>query len=135
MIRSYQRKEIGGSGNSCSPKEGRRPGAKFRKLQKNVLEDTNLPVKLNKLGRIGLIVTWFTLTALDLSAQSGGYSYLEFVENKGQWDSTVRFKAEMPAGYLYMQRKGFTVLLADTTDMVRIGELFHGDFARAGVAA
>ncbi len=92
-------------------------------------------MKLNKLGRIGLIVTWFTLTALSLSAQSGGYSYLEFVENKGQWDTSVRFKAEMPAGYLYMQRKGFTVLLADTTDMVRIGELFHGDFARAGVAA
>ncbi|HEV3413131.1 MAG TPA: hypothetical protein VG101_11660, partial [Puia sp.] len=92
-------------------------------------------MKLNKLGRIGLIVTWFTLTALDLSAQSGGYSYLEFVENKGQWDSSVRLKAEMPAGYLYMQHKGFTVLLADTNDMVRIGELLHGDFARAGVAA
>jgi gliding motility-associated-like protein len=92
-------------------------------------------VKLNKLGRIGLIVSWFTLTALTLSAQSRGYSYLEFVENKGQWDSSVRFKAEMPAGYLYMQHKGFTVLLADTTDMVRIGELLHGDFARAGMAA
>ena len=70
-------------------------------------------MKLNKLGRIGLIVSWFTLTALTLSAQSRGYSYLEFVENKGQWDSSVRFKAEMPAGYLYMQHKGFTVLLAD----------------------
>lgn len=90
-------------------------------------------MKLNKLGRIGLFVTWFTLTALSLSAQSGGYSYLEFVENKGQWDSSVRFKAEMRAGYLYMQHKGFTVLLADTTDMVRIGELLHGDFGLAGV--
>jgi gliding motility-associated-like protein len=92
-------------------------------------------VKLNKLGRIGLIVTWFTLTALSLSAQSGGYSYLEFVENKGQWDSSVRFQARMPAGNIFMQHKGFTVLMEDTTDLLRIGELLHGDFARAGVSA
>jgi gliding motility-associated-like protein len=78
---------------------------------------------------------WFTLTALQLSAQSGGYSYLEFVENKGQWDSTVRFRAEMTAGKIYMQHKGFTVLMEDTTDLIRIGELLHGDFARAGVRA
>jgi gliding motility-associated-like protein len=78
---------------------------------------------------------WFTLTALQLSAQSGGYSYLEFVENKGQWDSTVRFRAEMSAGKIYMQHKGFTVLMEDTTDLIRIGELLHGDFALAGVHA
>ena len=39
----------------------------------------------------------------------------------------------MSAGNIYMQRKGFTVLLEDTTDLIRIGELLHGDFARAGV--
>jgi len=90
-------------------------------------------VKLNNLGRIGLFVAWFTLTALELSAQSGSYSYLEFVENKGQWDSSVRFEAKMPAGTIYMQRKGFTILMEDTADLFRIGELLHGDFARAGV--
>ena len=78
---------------------------------------------------------WFTLTALTLSAQSGGYSYLEFVENKGQWDSSVRFQARMSAGNIYMQHKGVTVLMEDTTDLFRIGELLHGDFARAGVSA
>jgi gliding motility-associated-like protein len=90
-------------------------------------------VKLNKLGRIGLFVTWFTLTALTLSAQSGGYSYLEFVENKGQWDSSVHFKSDMAAGHLYMQHKGFTLLMEDTTDLKRIEQLLHGDFKRAGV--
>ena len=91
-------------------------------------------MKLNKLGRIGLIVTWFTLTALQLSAQSGGYSYLEFVENKGQWDPAIRYQARMPAGNIYMHQKGFTVLLEDTTDLIRIGEMLHGDFGRAKVA-
>ena len=90
-------------------------------------------MKLNNLGRSGLLVTLLTVSALQLSAQSGGYSYLEFVENKGQWDSSVRFKANMSMGGLFMQKKGVTVLLEDTTDLKRIGELFHGDFAMAGV--
>ncbi|HTR30035.1 MAG TPA: PKD domain-containing protein [Puia sp.] len=90
-------------------------------------------MKLNKLGRAGLFVTWFTLTALHLSAQSGGYSYLEFVENKGQWDHSVPFQARMPTGSIFMQHKGFTVLLEDTSDLLRIGELLHGDFERARV--
>jgi gliding motility-associated-like protein len=80
------------------------------------------------------LFTWLTLTALDLSAQSGSFSYLEFVENKGQWDSLIKFQAKMSAGAIYMQRKGFTVLMEDTTDMARISALLHGDFKRAGVA-
>ena len=39
----------------------------------------------------------------------------------------------MSAGNIYMQHKGFTVLMEDTTDLYRIGELLHGDFARAGL--
>lgn len=109
----------------------RRPGVKFRNLEG--IDYNNYRVKLNNLGRIGLFVAWFTLTALELSAQSGGFSYLEFVENKGQWDSSVRFKARMSAGVIFMQRKGFTILMEDTTDLFRIGELLHGDYARAGV--
>ncbi len=93
-------------------------------------------MKLNKLGRIGPDrYGWFTLTALfGVSALiRRAIPYLEFVENKGQWDSSVRFKARMSAGNIYMQHKGFTVLMEDTTDLFRIGELLHGDFARAGV--
>ena len=94
---------------------------------------TIINVKLNNLGRLGLLVTLLTLSALQLSAQSGGFSYLEFVENKGQWDSAVRFQSKMSAGRIYMQRKGFTILMEDTADLHRIGELLHGDFAMAGV--
>ncbi|WP_431214346.1 hypothetical protein ACQ86N_05740 [Puia sp. P3] len=62
-----------------------------------------------------------------LSAQSGGYSSLEFVENKGQWDTLVKFRAEMTAGSLFMQHKGFTVVMHDTNDLRRIRRLLHGD--------
>ncbi|HEY4109276.1 PKD domain-containing protein [Puia sp.] len=84
--------------------------------------------------RISLFFTLLFLSAIQLSAQSGGYSNLEFIENKGQWDSSVRFNAGIGTGNLVMQRKGFTVLLHDTNDMKRIGQLMHGDLAAAGVS-
>jgi len=62
-----------------------------------------------------------------LSAQSGGYSNLEFVENKGQWDTLVKFRAEMTAGSLFMQHNGFAVVMHDTNDLRRIRRLLHGD--------
>jgi len=67
-----------------------------------------------------------------LAAQSGGYSNLEFIENKGQWDSSIRFNAGIATGNLFMQRKGFTVLLHDTNDMKRIGLLLHGEQVAGG---
>ncbi len=72
------------------------------------------------------------LSALNLSAQSGGSSNLEFVENKGQWDSLVRFRAEMTTGYFFLQRNGFTVLQHDTNDLKRIRRMLHGELP-AGV--
>ena len=87
-------------------------------------------MKTSKLGRISLIVTYsiLSISFIHVSAQTGeGYSYLEFVENKGQWDSSVRFRADLAAGNLFMQRTGFTVLLRDTADLRRIGRLLHGD--------
>lgn len=62
-----------------------------------------------------------------LSAQSGGYSNLEFIENKGQWNALVKFRAELSAGTLFMQQKGFRVLMHDTNDLSRIRRLLHGD--------
>jgi len=85
------------------------------------------------LGRICLIAAWLMFSFFQLSAQSGGYPNLEFVENKGQWDPLVKFRAELNAGTLFMQQKGFTVLLHDTNDLSRIRRLLHGD-AVAGVS-
>ena len=38
----------------------------------------------------------------------------------------------MSAGGIYMQQKGFTVLMEDTTDMAENLGALHGDFARVG---
>jgi len=67
------------------------------------------------------------LSVLQLSAQTGGLSNLEFVENKGQWDAAVKFRAVMGTGTFFLQKKGFTVLLEDTTDLKRIHAMIHGE--------
>jgi gliding motility-associated-like protein len=51
---------------------------------------------------------------------------LEFVENKGQWDSKVRYKGEMTMGAYFVRDKGVTVLLHNPEDMARVGERIHG---------
>ncbi|MBT9393313.1 gliding motility-associated C-terminal domain-containing protein [Hymenobacter sp. NST-14] len=38
---------------------------------------------------------------------------LEFVENKGQWNSAVRYQAELPGGRLYLTPTGFTYSFLD----------------------
>jgi gliding motility-associated-like protein len=72
------------------------------------------------------------LSGLELSAQSGGFSYLEFVQNKGQWDSSVLYRADLDAGAVFLQKKGFTVLQQDTADLIRIHRLLHGEDRGAG---
>ncbi|MCC2547208.1 gliding motility-associated C-terminal domain-containing protein [Hymenobacter sp. BT175] len=38
---------------------------------------------------------------------------LEFVENRGQWNKQVRFKADLPAGQLFLRNTGFTYQFVD----------------------
>ena len=84
--------------------------------------------------RIGLFFTLFFLSVVRLEAQTQGYSYLEFVQNKGQWDSSVLYRADLDAGAVFIQKKGFTVLQQDTADLRRIHRLLHGEALDAGKA-
>ncbi|MCB2376331.1 gliding motility-associated C-terminal domain-containing protein [Hymenobacter sp. BT635] len=38
---------------------------------------------------------------------------LEFVENKGQWNSRVRYQAEVPGGRMYLESRGFIYAFVD----------------------
>jgi gliding motility-associated-like protein len=83
-------------------------------------------LKNNNLGRIFLFGCLLTLSVFQLCAQTGGTSNLEFVENRGQWDSTVRFRAQMSTGAFFLGKKGFTVVLHDTADLNMIQATRHG---------
>lgn len=47
---------------------------------------------------------------------------LKFVENKGQWHQDVLYRAELPAGYVYLLRDG---IYYDLYESSRVNELLH----------
>ena len=55
-----------------------------------------------------------TLGCLVLRAQSS--STLQFIENKGQWDKSVLFSADMQASGFYLNAGGYTVLNRQVQD-------------------
>lgn len=77
------------------------------------------------MGRISLIILLLTIIALETNAQ-GGPSTFEFTENKGQWESKIKFKGELPAGDFYLHANGFTVVQHNTSDLQRYFHRQHG---------
>ncbi|TCJ14635.1 hypothetical protein EPD60_10745 [Flaviaesturariibacter flavus] len=63
----------------------------------------------------------FLLLTLNLAAQVP----LSFVENKGQWDRSVRFRADIGSSALFLHEAGFTVLQNHTEDYARIRAMAH----------
>lgn len=50
---------------------------------------------------------------------SQGYDNIEFIENKGQWDNRIRFKADVYAGAVFMRSSGFTILQHNKDDYAK----------------
>ncbi len=60
---------------------------------------------------------------IKISAQS----YLEFIENKGQWDNSVSFKGQMVSGsFLLKPDGGYRVILNNANDITAIASRIHG---------
>jgi gliding motility-associated-like protein len=53
------------------------------------------------------------------------YSNIEFIENKGQWDSRVKFKGDINAGAVFIRSSGFTVLKHNEEDLSHLRSLDH----------
>lgn len=41
------------------------------------------------------------------------WAQYEFIENKGQWDNRILYRAKVPAGYLHIEQKGFNWFFYD----------------------
>ncbi|MEO6546875.1 MAG: PKD domain-containing protein [Ferruginibacter sp.] len=50
---------------------------------------------------------------------------LQFIQNKGQWDTRVNFKADIQSGAFFMEQRGFTVLQHNTEDLAKLADLIH----------
>ncbi len=72
--------------------------------------------------RTGLILL-FVVFGLSLYSQG----YLDFIENKGQWDAAIKFKTEIPGGALVLQANSYRVLQYHPEDFQRVtgGEHDH----------
>lgn len=61
-----------------------------------------------------------------LLLQNTKAQYLEFVENKGQWDKKIAFKGDMKIGAIALKPDGgYRMLQHNTSDLEAIHELFH----------
>lgn len=51
---------------------------------------------------------------------------LQFVQNKGQWNSTINYQGDFNTGAIFLEKKGFTILMHKPEDVVKLGEFTHG---------
>ncbi len=60
-----------------------------------------------------------------LSANAFTQNYIQFIENKGQWDKEIRFKGDMTIGSFALQSTGYRVMLFNKDDLGRMSDLIH----------
>ncbi len=74
---------------------------------------------LHRFLSIIFLLQSFRLLAQDYSGN------LEFTENKGQWASSIRYRADIPNGRFYLHSGGFSVLIQKAGDMEKVRNYFH----------
>ena len=82
----------------------------------------------NLMKRILTLKQFITLVLLIpafVSQAQQNYSNIEFIENKGQWDSRVKFKGDVTGGAVFIRSGGFTVLRHDQHDLEAFNLLNH----------
>lgn len=72
------------------------------------------------------------LTLLLVCGHVAAQNYLEFIENKGQWDRAIRFKGDISNGSFALQSNGYRVLLHKQEDLAALAEQLHGHGSSAG---
>lgn len=66
-------------------------------------------------------------------AQLSAQSYLEFVENKGQWDKSISYKGQMVNGSFVLKPDGgYRVIMYNAKELSAIGKLIHGGYDGSG---
>lgn len=54
------------------------------------------------------------------------YNNIEFIENKGQWNSNIKYFGQVAAGAFYVQKDGFMVVQHNPTEWATLAEARHG---------
>ena len=72
--------------------------------------------------KIAILLGLISATLL-LSAQGA----IEFVQNKGQWNSQVKYRGRVSNGYFFIREKGFTIVQQHPDDVRKMEKVKHGD--------
>ncbi len=70
----------------------------------------------------------FLLSLFSIRALSQDNTGLRYIQNKGQWDGNIDFRAQVPGGHVGVSAKGFSILLLDMAEMERQHLATHGAF-------
>lgn len=70
-----------------------------------------------------LISTIFVIYSAIVFSQN--YQNIQFVENKGQWDSRVKFKGEVSNGMFMIRENGVTIVQSNDADLANLAEVIH----------
>jgi gliding motility-associated-like protein len=73
-----------------------------------------------------LIQIFFISLLLSNCIKASAQAYLEFVENKGQWNNQVKYQGKMMNGDFSLQSSGYRVNLVNPSDIKSISEYYHG---------
>ncbi|MEQ9426063.1 MAG: PKD domain-containing protein [Cyclobacteriaceae bacterium] len=63
--------------------------------------------------KIPLVLSVILFSILPVFGHNDASIHRRFIENKGQWDEKILFRAEIPNGYMFFHKGGFTYLFYD----------------------
>jgi gliding motility-associated-like protein len=78
------------------------------------------------LAYISTIIYRFLFLVFTFLLGTNAFAQMEFVQNKGQWNSKVNYKGDFNTGAFFLENKGFTVLLNKPDDVRKLAEIAHG---------
>jgi gliding motility-associated-like protein len=67
----------------------------------------------------------FLFTIIFISNLAIAQKYLDFVENKGQWDESIKYKSEIAGGTIFLKSTGYRVMQYNVDDYHQLSELLH----------
>ncbi len=75
---------------------------------------------------IQLIIRYLFTTLFVFAGTASVTAQVNFIENKGQWDGKVKFRANASSASFFLEQDGFKVAMYHPDDLKIIGEQMHG---------
>ena len=72
------------------------------------------------------IIFRFTIAFSVIFITQNVQAQVAFIQNKGQWDSRVEYRADFSSGSFFLENQGFTVALHNVADLKILSEQMHG---------